>query len=169
MNELVWLDEMTEAQRWTMREQTFRIGDTDYLSTIAPTPKPPYLCVVKPPALVEKTVALASQFKGANILELGIRHGGSTALLTQIAEPKKLVAIELSTAPLETLEAFLDVGDRREFVRPYFGVDQADRARLMQILDDEFGDEPIDLVVDDASHLPDETRVVRGCVPPIAS
>lgn len=158
MDELVWLDEMTEAQRWTVREQSFRIGDTSYLSTMAPVPDPSYLCVVKPPALVEKTVALARDYEGANIVELGIRHGGSTAMLTQIAIPKKLVAIELSTDPLDRLEAFLDVGDRREFVRPYFGVDQADRARLAQILDDEFGDEPIDLVIDDASHLPDETR-----------
>jgi hypothetical protein len=38
-------------------------------------------------------------------------------------------------------------------VRPHYGVDQADRARLREIVRREIGDRPIDLVVDDASHL----------------
>lgn len=158
MEHVVWLDEMSESQRWTMAEQRFVIGDTQYRSTLAPQPTTSDLCVVKPPALVEETIALAARFEGANILELGVRHGGSTALLAQVARPKKLVAIELSTHRLDALEDFLDVDDRRDVVHPYFGVDQSDRARLGAILDAEFGDEPIDLVIDDASHLPDETR-----------
>jgi hypothetical protein len=38
-------------------------------------------------------------------------------------------------------------------VRTYWGVDQADREQLTAIVDREFGDEPLDLVIDDASHL----------------
>ena len=37
-------------------------------------------------------------------------------------------------------------------VRPYYGVDQADGDRLREIVAAEFRGEPIDLVVDDASH-----------------
>lgn len=159
MDEVIWLDELSDERRQTMSEQRFRVDDTDYVSTIAPNPSPLYLSVVKPPRLVEQTAALAREFRGGNIVELGIRHGGSTALLTQIAQPRKLVAIELSTEPLERLEAFLDIGSRRDVVHPHFGVDQSDRELLGRILDDEFGGEPIDLVIDDASHLPDETRV----------
>jgi predicted O-methyltransferase YrrM len=155
MDEVTWLDELSDEHRRTMSEQRFRVGDTDYVATIAPNPSPTYLSVVKPPVLVEQTAALARRFRGGNIVEIGIRHGGSTALLTQIAQPRKLVAIELSTAPLDRLEAFLDVGDRRDVVHPHFGVDQSDRERLGRILDEEFGGEPIDLVIDDASHLPD--------------
>ncbi len=43
-------------------------------------------------------------------------------------------------------------------VHPHYGVDQADRTRLQQILDDDIGDRPLDLVVDDASHRYVETR-----------
>ena len=45
-----------------------------------------------------------------------------------------------------------------ERVRLHYGVDQADPERLATILDDEFGDEPLGLVIDDASHRLEETR-----------
>jgi predicted O-methyltransferase YrrM len=158
MDKVIWLEDLSDENRRTMSGQHFRIGDTNYIATMSPKPVAAHLCIVKPPNLVDETVALARKFRGANIVELGVRHGGSTALLTQIAQPAKLVTIELSEKPLTALEAFLDVGDRRDHVHPYFGVDQSDRERVARILDDEFGDEPIDLVIDDASHLPDETR-----------
>ena len=44
-------------------------------------------------------------------------------------------------------------------MRPFYGVDQADRSRLREILTSEFGDATIDLVIDDASHLFNESRV----------
>jgi len=44
-------------------------------------------------------------------------------------------------------------------LRLFFGVDQADRARVAAIARDEFRGAPLDLVVDDASHGLDETRV----------
>jgi len=43
-------------------------------------------------------------------------------------------------------------------VRAYYDVNQADKARLMEIVGEAFGDEPIDLVVDDCSHLYKATR-----------
>ncbi len=43
-------------------------------------------------------------------------------------------------------------------VSVYYGVNQADTARLAEIVRDEFAGVPLDLVVDDASHLFDETR-----------
>ena len=42
--------------------------------------------------------------------------------------------------------------------RPLFGVDQGNRAQMLEIMDREFGDAPLDLVVDDASHLYEETK-----------
>ena len=43
-------------------------------------------------------------------------------------------------------------------VHAYYGVDQGDAATLRRIVADEFGGEPLDLVIDDASHLLDPTR-----------
>ena len=40
----------------------------------------------------------------------------------------------------------------------YYGIDQADATALRGIVTDEFADEPLDLVIDDASHVLDPTR-----------
>ena len=42
-------------------------------------------------------------------------------------------------------------------VRPYFGFEQDDRRALEVIISAEFGDTPLDLVIDDASHQHEET------------
>jgi hypothetical protein len=97
-------------------------------------------------------------YRNANIVELGISQGGSTALASILTDPRKLVAVELEPEPVEPLEAFLRRTGRDTTTRTYYGVDQSDRSRLTEILDAEFGDEPIDLVIDDASHLLEPTR-----------
>ena len=67
------------------------------------------------------TVEFLRDFHHSNIVELGISRGGSTALIAQAAEPKKLVALELSPEPVEPLERFIDETNRRATVRPTTG------------------------------------------------
>jgi hypothetical protein len=58
---------------------------------------------------------------------------------------------------VRALEAFegANIAERglTSSIRPHYGVDQDDAGRVRQIVRDELGDEPIDLVIDDASHL----------------
>jgi SAM-dependent methyltransferase len=108
--------------------------------------------------MVERLASLVGTERPRAIFELGIFQGGSTALLAALADPRKLVAIDRSPDPVVPLERFVAERGMEEQVRTYYGVDQSDRARLGEILDAEFGDEPLDLVVDDASHLLHETR-----------
>jgi predicted O-methyltransferase YrrM len=115
------------------------------------------LPIVKERALVERYLALSAELHPSVIVELGIRRGGSTAMLHALNQPEKLVAVELSTDPLPLLDAYITDRGAGAVLRPYFGVDQSDRTRLAAILDDEIGDRPIDLVIDDASHLYAET------------
>lgn len=159
-NQVVWLDEIPESQQWEFHDARFQIGKTSYVSTRKQRSRIeiPGFCIQKPPALIEATIALLERHPNANVVELGISQGGSTALLTQIGRPRRLVALELSAEPVETLQAFIDVNGCREIVRPYYGVDQSDRNRIDEILDLEFGEEPIDLVIDDASHVLDDTK-----------
>ncbi len=51
-------------------------------------------------------------------------------------------------------------------VKPHWGVDQADVERVGGILDAEIGKTPIDLVIDDASHLLEPTRATFDAVFP---
>ena len=155
----MWQESVPDEERWMVKDRPFRIGDVEYLSTMKNTPAGDRLCIKKPPALVEATVELLAGYQNANIVEVGISRGGSTALVAQIARPRRLVAVELDSNPVMMLEQFIERAGVRDSVRPHYGVDQSDRGKLATILDQEFGDEPLDLVIDDASHLLDLTRV----------
>ena len=68
------------------------------------------------------------------------------------------MAVELDPEPIEGLAEFIEARGLADRVRPYYGVNQADRGRLTELTVHEFGAEPLDLVIDDASHLLEETR-----------
>jgi predicted O-methyltransferase YrrM len=116
------------------------------------------LAIYKSREQVEAYVDLVAAFPASRIVELGIKAGGSTALLASLVQPSRLVAVDIARGAAHGLETFLDTHGLRGHVRPYYGVDQADRNRLARIVAEEFKDEPIDLVIDDASHLLEPTR-----------
>jgi predicted O-methyltransferase YrrM len=137
----------------------WRVGDTEFVSSYSHHSTIDRFALRKTGDLVAKYVELCPLYVGANIVELGIASGGSTALLTLLAEPRRLVACELASEPVAALQHFRERHGLVDVVRPYYGVDQSDRARLGAIVEAEFGDAPLDLVIDDASHLYDETIV----------
>ncbi len=109
-------------------------------------------------ALVEDYVRVLEEFEGGNIVELGIAQGGSLALLVLVAAPRKVVAMELSPQRIGGLDDLVRARGLDASVRAHYGIDQGDQDRVRQIVADEFGDEPLDLVIDDASHLLGPTR-----------
>jgi SAM-dependent methyltransferase len=113
--------------------------------------------VTKPRSLVERYVEVIEHLEPKHIFELGIFQGGSTALLAELAQPRKLVAIDRTQSPVRQLEKYIASRGLDEVIRTYGGVDQADRRRLSEIVDENF-DQLLDLVVDDCSHRYEETR-----------
>jgi Methyltransferase domain len=122
-----------------------------------PKPEPGGLGILKPRWMIEKYAALQTQISGGNVVELGILEGGGAGLLALLLEPRRLVSIDLCPDRVEALDDFVDRRRLKDCLHAYYGVDQADRATLQQIVIDEFGSEPLDLVVDDASHLLEPT------------
>jgi len=108
--------------------------------------------------LVEDYLDVLDGFPNGNIVELGIAEGGSVALTALVAAPRKLVGLELDENRVHALEQLFEGLGFTDRIRPYYGVDQADRARVGAIIDDEFSDGELDLVVDDASHRLEQTR-----------
>ena len=82
---------------------------------------------------------------------------GMVALLAEMVPGAKVVGIDINQPP-EAITEILNkhgLGNRARF---HGGVSQDDKHRVRSILDEEFGDEPLDLIVDDASHLYEESK-----------
>lgn len=115
--------------------------------------------VFKDRALIDILEETIARLGPRRIVELGIFQGGSTALLLELAKPERLLAIDSVAIeqghPVETYAAERGLHDA---VSLHGEVDQADRARLAELIELEFGDQPLDLVVDDCSHLYEPTK-----------
>jgi predicted O-methyltransferase YrrM len=114
------------------------------------------MCICKPPHLVPAYTRLLERTRPATIVELGVARGGSTALLAVLGKPERLLAFELGAEPAGLAE-FVEqraLGDR---VKAFYGIDQAS-PQVAEIVVDELAGRPLDLVIDDASHLYRESR-----------
>lgn len=113
--------------------------------------------VFKPRDLLEQHLALYRSFVDANVVELGVYRGGSAMLLALVARPRKLVTVDIGPPQPDLVDfvAGRDLGDR---VHLHWETDQADVEAVVDALDRAIGEEPIDLVIDDASHVYEPTR-----------
>jgi predicted O-methyltransferase YrrM len=115
-------------------------------------------CLVKRPDLVAAYLELLGDLHPHTIVELGVYQGGSCALMALAGDPDVLVSVELGKERVPALDALIaerGLGDR---VHVHHGVDQADAAMLGGLVDRHLAGRPLDLVVDDASHLVAPTR-----------
>ncbi len=122
----------------------------------------------KTPAMIDRLADLIDRIRPERILELGVAQGGSAALMNELASPLRLVTLDRRDrheAP-PALDAYIDERDLTDRLRPVYGIDQADAVALTRLLDSEFGDHPLDLVIDDASHQLAETRASFNIVFP---
>lgn len=117
-----------------------------------------FLPVAKSRDQVERYLRLQKSMPAEVIVEIGIYRGGSTALLHALFQPRRLVAIELASEPAAALSAYIHRHGLDEVIRPHYGINQADRDGVAAIMAAELADRPVDLVIDDASHLLHETR-----------
>ena len=79
-------------------------------------------------------------------------------MMCELGGLERIVTVELSTARVEALDDYVEKHGLHDVLRPHHGVDQADRKRLASIVDEEFSGAPLDLVIDDASHVYPESR-----------
>jgi hypothetical protein len=149
---LVWID-----------EQTIQIGDTQFYVTFEPSELSSVkstsdrFLFAKAPNLVQNLLEVAPT-PVRNIVDLGIYQGGSVAFYAKLFSPDRLVAVDLSPARVPALDEFIDRHELSQIVQLYYGVDQGDQAALRDLLQRNFAPRSLDLVVDDCSHLYDETK-----------
>ncbi len=145
MSRLTW----TGDDAFTVGDVAFRIQDL--WAPLAHPAVDDEFVVFKPIHLADRYADLLGELQPRNVVELGILNGGSTVLLTTLTDLRKLAAVELSPSATPSFAEWVERQDGR--VAVHFGVDQADQGALRRILAEDFGDDLLDLVVDDASHL----------------
>lgn len=152
----------TEPQ-W-VEEDCFELGGhhfrvaRDFKTMFGPEPDRELL-LAKSPVMIDLYQELAAAGRCDHLVEIGIFRGGSTAFLHTLFQPAKLVAVDIKERPSASLDAFRADLRNPDSLSCHFEVDQADTRRLQDILDREFSGAALDLVIDDASHLLEETRV----------
>jgi predicted O-methyltransferase YrrM len=93
-----------------------------------------------------------------NVVELGVWEGGSAVFWFEAFAPRKHVAIDhIVREDSEHFSSYVKDRGAADRLKTYWGVDQGDRQALREIVAREFGG-PIDLVIDDASHIYEPTR-----------
>ncbi|CAA0092586.1 Mycinamicin VI 2''-O-methyltransferase [Halioglobus japonicus] len=120
---------------------------------------PDWVCVRKKPRLVQQYRALAEELQGCRMMEVGVDQGGGTSLFLKLFKPQQLLAIELSKKPVPKLMDFLAKHDNDDCVDVRWGVDQSDTDTVPRLVEETFDNTPLDLVVDDASHLLEQTTI----------
>lgn len=134
-------------------QDRFEVDGVRFVAAAYRPPESGELLVIKPAGLVRRHLALIEAEAPRRIVELGVKEGGSAALFALVADPDLLVAVDLEARPpaaLVDLIAARGLGDR-VVVLP--GTDQSDRQAFERVLGPAATAEPLDLVVDDASHL----------------
>jgi len=107
---------------------------------------------------VERYAEVLEELGPLHIFELGILEGGSTALLWELAQPRVIAAIDHRPPINPALRDYVSRRELDDVIRIHTDVDQADRSHLAKIAEEAFGDEALDLVVDDCSHMYEATR-----------
>lgn len=129
-------------------------------------------CIIffKTQALVQQYEAFFKSrpdFQPQNVFELGLWDGGSLAFWFETFKPRKHIGID--TQQKENTEYFRSyVAERglKDRLKAYWGVDQSDAQKLQKIVANEF-DGPLDLVIDDASHVYQPTKNSFECLFPL--
>ena len=110
------------------------------------------IVMLKPRVWVESYADLILNQGVRSVLELGVWQGGMAMLLPLLSDEMRYVGVDIS-APIEAIEEIRRsnrrIGDRTRF---FFRTSQDD-ARLAAQVRQHFDGQPLDLIMDDASHL----------------
>ncbi len=144
---------MTSHLAWSSDDAFVLDGTTFVIEPFAPTAsRVDRFVLAKPRWMLDAYLDLAPEVHGGRIVELGIARGGSIAFFAHLLQPAMLLALDIAP-PIDALLEFVTDRGFADTVRPAFGVDQGDRERLEELARSTFGDDSLDLVIDDASHI----------------
>lgn len=105
-----------------------------------------------------KFFQLRNDFTPRQVVELGLFDGGSSVFWFELFSPQKHVGFDLTRREdSDYFKRYIARNGLQDRLKTYWGVDQGDARALLRTVGDEFA-EPLDLVIDDASHFYQPTK-----------
>lgn len=143
LNDLVFRLEQSKAPNWELGEECF--------------------VLYKPKDLIDQYARFFSahpEFNPDRVVELGMWEGGSVAFWFEVFKPKKHIAIDLQTrTDSPYFQKYVSERGLQNRLKTYWHTNQADTGRLNEIWKHDFNEQPLDLVMDDASHYYELTKI----------
>ena len=155
--DLTWEDELTIQCKGVKLQLTRGFDLKDSTDDV--------VVLFKSPKFVRGYVENLEGVKVDNIVEVGIWDGGSAIFFWNLLQPRKLTCIELKESA-DALTRYIEREQLDDRFRVHFEVDQGDKAQVSALLDADFGDEALDVVIDDASHLYGPSRATFEAIFP---
>ena len=122
-------------------DKRWRIGATEFVYSYTDSSVDRFAIPQAPPLSSTSTCSSPRAFHHCHVpSSWASRPAAAPPSSPCLAEPEKLVALELASEPIAALAELIDRERLTESICPYYGVDQSDRALLHEILDREFGD-----------------------------
>jgi hypothetical protein len=138
---------------WTS-ENEFNIGGISFLCGLhdySLETNDQRVVILKNRAVLANYIAVFASKPPNNALEFGIFQGGSLILFPLMFDLVKFVGIDICKR-VDALEDIFKKHPVGKTVKTYYEVSQTDRVAITDIINTEFQDVPIDLIIDDASH-----------------
>lgn len=110
------------------------------------------LTMLKGPQLMDIYADRIQPIQPKNLIEVGTAYGGSAVFLNELLVPDTILTLDIQdhTTPAFAKYSATTSGSK---IKTRFGVDQSSSDELIQLKVQVFGNSPIDVVIDDASHL----------------
>ena len=149
--------------KWSNDDGNLKVGSTNFALTVEPSSwnawdsSSDHFVLLTSRHYLDNLLRFAPE-RVENVVDLGIFKGGSIALYQELFSPKRMLGIDWLPDRVEALDEFISKHGLINSVHLCYGTNQADRSLVASLVHQTFGDEPLDLVVDDCSHVYEMTK-----------
>src|SRR5215470_11032771 len=144
------------SNEWSFRTPRFHF--TCSVSDYSTKTNADAIALLKNRRLIEIYLDVLARQPIRSVLEIGFFQGGMPLFLADMAPIERIVGIDWNS-PSKELQALIERNDLSSSIELLGNIDQDDTTRIRSILDQRFGAEPLDLIIDDCSHRYGWTKV----------
>ena len=136
----------------------FEVGGVRFAIAGIQTPKDEQCVLInKDRSFIDSYIETLPELSVSRAFEFGIYQGGNAIFLTKLLRLEKFVCVDIS----DSIDAFQTVLSKTGLdgkIKAYFNTPQDSTDRIRDIFEAEFATDPVDLIIDDASHQYELTK-----------